>query len=486
MPILKLVFFLLWGLLSVGTVIQLFLGEKDADTRVFWLLWVSLLPIAGVICYCVFGINYRSAKTRERLHARSLALFAQEMDQEQGATLFNRQLVNAVPERFRPLARLLQAAGEGNVVSEGNSFEIITSGLRKRELLLEDIRRARRSIHIEYYRFGNDKAGREVRDLLLQKVAEGVEVRFLNNNLSGWRSIPPSYFRKMQQGGMEVIPYTHIRHGFRKWLMRINFQNHRKVVVIDGEVAFTGGMNLNDNYFYKWRDTHLRIVGPAVARLQASFIDSWIGSGGRLGHALPFYFTTQFPQEAQLPFRNKLMQVVADAPEYFQPATQLGYEWVLQNARDYVYIQTPYFLPPASFLQALKSAALRGVDVRLMLPQNVDTPTIGPANRSYYAECLEAGVRIFERSGEFIHSKTLVADDGLCIIGASNLDMRSFVINNEVNTFIYDHQTALECKEIFLSDQQRIHEWTLEEWLRSRTLGQELGSRFMRLLYREL
>ena len=477
MPIAKLVFLLLWGVLGLGTAVQLLLSSKDADTRVFWLLWVLLVPVVGVLCYCVFGINYRTEKTRQRLHAVTLERFGREMDAHQAEVLFSDKALEEVPETFRPLARLLRAAGEGNRVSGGNSFEIITSGLRKRELLLEDIRRARRFIHIEYYRFGNDKAGREVRDLLLQKVAEGVEVRLLDNNLSSWGSIPGSYFRQMQKQGMEVIPYTHIRHGLRTWLMRINFQNHRKVVVIDGEVAFTGGMNLNDNYFYRWRDTHLRLEGPAVARLQASFIDSWFSSGGQLRHPLPYYFSTEFPAVA-MPFRDKLLQVVTDAPEYVQPATQLGYEWILQNARRYVYIQTPYFLPPDSFLQALKSAALRGVDVRVMLPQNVDTPAIGPANRSYYAECLAAGVRLFERSGEFIHSKTLVADDGVCIIGASNLDMRSFHINNEVNTFVYDRETAGVCREIFLADQERTRE------VKSVQTG--LGSRFMRLLYREL
>lgn len=481
----ELIFLLLWGFSAAGTLLQLFLGDKDADTRVFWMLWVLLVPIVGVLTYCIFGIHYRSERSRNRIHAASLSLFQKEMDPEQAAALFSDQALETVPERFRPLARLLRSAGAGNRVSGDNSFEIITSGQRKRELLLEDIRRARHFIHIEYYRFGNDRSGREVRDLLLQKVAEGVEVRLLDNNLSSWKSIPRSYFRDMRKGGMEVRSYTTLRNGFRSWLMRINFQNHRKVVIVDGEVAYTGGMNLNDNYFYKWRDTHLRIIGSAVARLQASFIDSWISAGGTLRQPLPYYFRTEFPA-GDMPLRNKLLQVVTDAPEYPYPSTLLGYEWILQNARDYVYIQTPYFLPPESFLHALKSAALRGVDVRVMLPENVDTPAIGPANRSYYAECLAAGVRIFERSGEFIHSKTLVADDGVCIIGASNLDMRSFHINNEVNTFVYDRETALLCKEIFLSDGQRIRERTLEEWRRSRTPAQEIASRWMRLLYREL
>lgn len=385
------------------------------------------------------------------------------------------------PERFLPLARLLGEAGEENRVFGGNAFEIITSGQRKRELLLEDIRSARRFIHLEYYRFGNDKAGREVRDLLMQKAAEGVEVRFLNNNLSAWMSIPSSYFRKMTRNGVEVIPFTHIRHGVRKWLFRINHQQHRKVVVIDGQVAYTGGMNLNDNYFYKWRDTHLRVTGPVVEGLNASFMESWRACGGRFSYPPEHYACVSVPQPA--PFRDKWMQLVSDSPETPQSAMLAGYEWILDNARDYVYIQTPYFVPPPSLLDAFRRAVRRGVDVCIMLPKNVDTPLMGPTNRAYYADCLEAGVRILERDGAFIHCKTLVADDAVCLVGASNLDWRSFYVNYEINALIYDRETALYCKEVFFADQQSASAVRLQEWLHSRKWYEAAFSRFMRLFY---
>lgn len=484
MPLTLIIGLVLRVLLALGIIWQILRGEKEADTQVIWLLFIALLPVVGLIAYCLFGIDYRRDVVRERLHGRTLNLFGQ-MPEELGHGLFPESMLEKVDARFRPLAKLLRACGDGNRVYEGNSMEIITSGLRKRELLLEDIRKAQQFIHIEYFRFGNDKAGMEVRDALLQKVKEGVQVRFLNNNMIG-RNIPRSYFRKMAEAGMEVLPYTHIHNGFRSFLMRINCQNHRKIVVIDGKVAYTGGMNLNDNYFYKWRDTHLRIEGPVVARLQASFIDSWVSSGGRLSHPLRDYFPLPEPIAWDAPLKDKCMQVVTDAAENQHPATLLGYEWILQNARDYVYIHTPYFVPPTSLLNALKSAALRGVDVRLILPKRVDTPLIGPANHSVYAECLASGVRIFERSGAFIHSKSLVCDDYLSIVGASNLDMRSFFINSEVNSFIYDTQTALFGKSQFLKDEEGTMEWTLESWRNSRTWYQNMGSHFMRLFYRLL
>jgi cardiolipin synthase len=479
MPVVLSILFAFSVLFSVAVIIQILLGGRNTDEKLFWIAVIIVFPFFGVVAYCLAGIDYRTEADMERLHGKARALLEKEITPEQKEAWFSDKDMDLVPERLKPLARLLRSSGEGNKVYANNSFEIITIGARKRELLLEDIKNAKHYIHIEYFRFGNDESGREVRDLLYEKVAQGVEVRFLNNNMIG-RVSPRSYFRDMQKHGMEVVPYTHIRMGFRQWLMRINSQNHRKLVIIDGKVAFTGGMNLNDNYFRRWRDTHLRISGPVIARLQASFIDSWIGSGGTFKQPLGAYFNSEYPQEPA-PYKDKLLQVAVSAPEYPWPTTQLAYEWILSNATDYVYIQTPYFVPPDAFLGALKSSAMRGVDVRIMLPKKVDTPFIGPVNRSYYAECLQAGVRIYERDGAFIHSKTLVSDDDLAIVGASNLDFRSFQINSEMDTFIYDKEAALASKEIFLQDIALSEELHLESFVQSRRWYYHLGSDFLRL-----
>ena len=473
------------AVLYLGIVYQILVSNKNWESKVFWILFVAVFPVLGAIVYSFGGIDYRRDHVRKRLHAKTMELFLRDTTPQMKEAFFQDGNLSGVKEFFRPLARLLLSAGEGNKVYGNNSYEIITAGQRKRELLEEDLRRARKFIHIEYYRFGADEAGREVRDILFQKAAEGVEVRFIRNNMTNYFSIPDKYFREMEAHGIEVKRFTHIKHGLRNWVMRINHQNHRKIVVIDGKVAYTGGMNLNNNYFYKWRDTHMRITGPVVARLQASYIDTWLACGGRLSHPLPYYFPLETPQE-EAPFKDKLLQIVTDAPEFRWPTMQLAYEWILQNAQDYVYIQTPYFMPPDGILEALKSAALRGVDVRLMVPKRVDTLFIGPANQAFYAECMEAGVRLMERDGEFLHAKTLVADDYLTIIGASNLDVRSFTLNNEVNTVVYDTETALFCKDIFLRDTAETKELHLQEWLASRSFWRDLGSRAMRLLYKNL
>lgn len=428
----------------------------------FILFLLAVLLVLGCVAART-GVNHR--REQEKVHGAVRERFRRELPPEMAAELFPREGVEAVPGPFHSVAALLQRLNPGNVVTGGNNVEIITTGARKRELLLEDLRRARHSIHIQYFRFAGDKAGREVSAILLQKIAEGVQVRLIFPNMSN-RDTRPSFYRELERGGMEIYRYMTFWQSPRRFLLHINSQCHRKIVVIDGKVAYTGGMNLNDNYFYRWRDTHMRITGPAVARLQASFLDTWLVCGRHLPEPLGAYFTCPVPVEPA-PLENVLVQSVPDAPEYRWAAMLLAYEKILREARDYVWLQTPYFVPPKSFLRALEEAAERGVDVRLMLPEKVDTRFFSSINRTFYMECLCAGVRILHHQGVFIHAKTLVADDAVSIIGATNLDERSFRINNEMSTLLYGREPALACKEIFLADARDTAPVTLEEWERS-------------------
>lgn len=476
---LHIVFLILAVSVRLALCLMVLKDKTVQDNALSWVLMMILFPWAGLILYLIFGKDFRSEIDRQFIHAESLRRFKEEIPAQMGAKLFQSGNEDKLEPDFRPLAKLLSACGEGNRVFEGNTIERITSGARKKELLMADIEAARKSIHLEYFRFGNDDSGTQVRDLLARKAAEGVEVRFLLNSLVA-RKIPRSFWEPLKDAGAQVISYTSISQGLRLLLMRLNCQQHRKIVVIDGRIGYTGGMNINDNYFNLWQDAHVRIEGPAVARLQASFLDTWLSCMGSVEKPLSEYFEPVMPAP-----EGKLLQIVTDEADFPWLTTQMAYEWVLGNAKDYVYFQTPYFVPPTSFLIALKAAALRGVDVRVMLSQKVDTPIMGPLNRSYYSECLEAGVKILEAGGEFTHAKTLVADDYVSVVGATNLDVRSFEINSEVNTFIYDRQTALECKKDFLSRTEGAISWTVESWKKSRTALADLGSRLVRLLYME-
>jgi len=438
------------------------------------LVFAALILLIGCIPYR-FGWVYR------RIHHKGVERFQTEIGPELAQQLFSDSALEEVDPHFRPLAQLLLEGNAGNKLSAGNSLEIITTGERKWEALLADIRQARKFIHLEYFRLGNDEAGRQIHAALLQKAREGVQVRYINETYAN-RRIPWSYYKAIREAGGEVRQFTNPKDGLLQFFLRLDSRNHRKIVVIDGRVGYTGGMNLNNNYRYKWRDTHLRIEGPAVHALEASFIDTWLTSGGRLPEPLPAYFNPS-ARGGNGPLQNQLVQVVTDEPDFPVRNVQVSYEWILAHAREYVYMQTPYFIPPRKVLNAMKAAAARGVDVRLMVPKDVDTPLIGPVNRTFFRECLKAGIKLYLREGNFIHAKTLVADDYLTLAGASNLDWRSFDINHEVNTYIYNRQTALSAREVFLADIPICQALDLSTWRSINNLPQLILGRLVRLFF---
>ena len=510
--VLSALYFLL--ILSVFTVILV--DNGDSGRKFAWLLIIAVLPVVGLVLYFMFGINYRHHWIFNRRHQRYRSIFETETTPELNRILFGHDNESKIREEFRPLARLLGADGHPSVTS-GNDLEIITSGQRKFDLLCEDILAAKESIHIEYFHFGNDKGSNAIKRLLMQKAREGVKVRFLYENIANF-PIASAYYNDMRKAGVEVVKFTNPRMHVLDLATKLNYRNHRKIVVIDGKIGYTGGMNINDHYFRLWRDTHLRITGNAVAVLQYTFLDSWLTGGGTIDkemiefypmvkkpvtepsrpvaelveataseYSAPSGASTGSATEDEIDFRathptlkDNLIQIVPDEPDLPLPILQLSYEWALQHAKKYIYLQTPYFVPTEPVMDALKTAAICGVDVRLMLPEVADNLLMRPANRAYYEEALQAGVRIFLRQGEFIHAKTFVCDDYLSSIGSANLDFRSFAINYEVNTYIYDESTAMMNKGIFLHDLRLCRELTLEEWNKRPWYSRFLES-FMRL-----
>ena len=504
-------------ILSVFTIILIDRG--DSGRKFAWLLVIAVLPVVGLALYLMFGINYRHHWIFNRRHQRYRDIFEAGTTPELNRILFGHDNESAIREEFRPLARLLGAESYPSV-TYGNDVEIITSGQRKFDLLREDILAAKESIHIEYFHFGNDKGSKAIKRLLMQKAREGVKVRFLYENIANF-PIASAYYNDMRKAGVEIVKFTNPRMHVLDLATKLNYRNHRKIVVIDGKIGYTGGMNINDHYFRQWRDTHMRITGDAVAVLQYTFLDSWLTGGGTIDKVMidfypmaktPVTEPVEVPERAEalqtfastssatgdtgsaagdtgseIDFRathptlkGKLIQIVPDEPDLPLPILQMSYEWALQHAKKYIYLQTPYFVPTEPVMDALKTAALCGVDVRLMLPEVADNLLMRPANRAYYEEVLQAGVRIFLRKGEFIHAKTFVCDDYLSSIGSANLDFRSFAINYEVNSYIYDEETAQMNKGIFMYDLRQCHELTLEEW-NARPWYSRILESFMRL-----
>ncbi len=387
---------------------------------------------------------------------------------------------------YQPLVKLLRK-GMASPVSQAEDLKIFTSGQEKLESLMADIRAARKYIHMEYFYFRKGRMGTAFRELLMQKAREGVKVRFIRENIANF-DISPSYYNEMKKAGVEVVKFTPTFSNILGLAAKLNYRDHRKIVVIDGEIAYTGGMNISDDYYDGWRDTHLRFTGEAVAALQMYFLDAFITSGGKIDAPFAELFPTvahaqsiDIPrpdgqsgpdsapalaasrQPAKSTSRSVPVQLVPGDPDTPWPFLTLGLVWILNHAKKYVWLQSPYFMPPESLLDAIKSAALRGVDVRVMMPRKADISLLTPINRSYYLELLRAGVRLFRNDGPFIHSKTFVSDDYVSMVGSCNLDYRSLELSYEMNTYMYGPETAARSREIFEHDMELCTEIFLED-----------------------
>lgn len=444
-------------LLVISTVVLILTDNNTTSGHTTtWLLVLMVLPVIGLILYYIFGYNARRNGASEKKYAAFKKEFSLLVSDSLKERLYKAIGLDLLRPNYVRLARLLNKSNDSEVI-RGSEVEIITSGTRKLNALLNDIRNARHHIHFEYFYFRRDENCRAIRELLMQKAREGVKVRFLYENIANI-DISTRYYNKMRKAGVEVLPFT---KSSLPWIRRhLNYRDHRKIVVIDGNIGYTGGMNIGNDYFVKWRDTHLRITGNGIYGLQYSFLYAWYGSGGALPDALDGYFNT-------LPAATgSLLQVVPDTPDSRWPFLLMGNAWAIENAQRYIYIQTPYYLPPDTLLQSLKQAALSGVDVRIMLSHKSDIFFMDPASQAYYEESLRSGIRIYEYQNVFIHAKSMVSDDYLSIVGSANMDFRSLDLSFEINTHIYDEKLALENKAIFLEDMKNCKEIMLDEWLK--------------------
>lgn len=441
-------------LLVTGAILVILNDNQDSGRKMAWILIIGILPVIGLLLYLIFGLNFRKPGFFKIRNRKFLEVFEERAGKQTKELLLGSQHEDAIRPKYRSLSRLL-SRDSGLTVSDDNEIEIITSGGRKLEALVNDILSAKHHIHFEYFYFLKDDGSRKIKELLMKKAREGVKVRFIHENIANI-AIWPGYYNEMKEAGVEIVRFTNPETFL---LSKLNYRDHRKIVVIDGKVGYTGGMNIGDDYFFRWRDTHMRITGNAVASLQYCFINSWITSGGMIDND----FDEFFPQN-RVTHDDKLVQIIPDQPDREWPMLHMGAVWAAQHAEDYLYIQTPYFVPPEPLLLALKSAALKGCDVRVMVPAKADLFFMDPANKSYYSECLEAGIRIFEKGGKFIHAKTSVSDNYLSIIGSANMDYRSMELSHEINAYIYNSDIAAENREIFLRDLKACKEIRLEDW----------------------
>lgn len=385
-------------------------------------------------------------------------------------TSLDNPIFDSIQPAWRTLARQLTVDGGLPPVS-GNQAQIFTDGLAKFHTLFEDMENARFAIDVEVYRFADDSIATVFRDILLRKAAQGVVVRVLLEGRA-YPSGKPSFYEALREA--ENIYVLDIQPGndLGGLIAHLDTWDHRKFIVIDNQVGYVGGMNIQDKYFDEWRDTHVRVEGPGARDMREYFDAMWAMLAGTEPSHYPL-------PEAAPEKPGVMIQLVGDGPATPENPIEESYETALAATQDYFYIQTPYFCPPPSLIRALKDAAARGVDVRIMLPEKNDVFFMEPVNESFFRDLLKAGVRIYLRGTNFIHTKAFVCDDYLSGIGSANLDYRSLRINFEDNCYFYDEAVARHNKEIFFQDLELCQEITLDNY--HPTLWQYLGQGFFRL-----
>ena len=434
------IFFLIYGLVALGVGLTVLMENRQPTKALVWLLVLVFVPVLGIVLYFFFGQNTR----KERIISR------QSLDELSRRSMMGyvEQKNLSVPEEYKPLMRML--AHEGWALPfKNNEVEIFTDGYQFFPALLREIAQAKHHIHIDTYIFNDDALGQVVADALIDKANEGVEVRVIYDSVGSW-SVKSSFFERMRDAGVDVHAFMPVK--FPAFTSKVNYRNHRKLCVVDGKVGFIGGMNIAARYVTgrngrKWRDTHLRVVGGAVYGIQSAFLVDWFFVDRTLISDRRYY-----PAIDNQDHNDCLAQVVTSNPTSEWPEIMNAYVRILLQAKKYVYMETPYFLPTETFTSALRICALSGVDVKLMIPSKADAKVVEWASRSYVMQALEDGVDVRLYEDGFNHSKLLIADDTLCSCGSTNIDFRSFDNNFESNIFFYDHEVTKRMKQVFLDD----------------------------------
>ena len=463
--ILTYFFLVVYSVTILGIVLVIITDNRNPLKTLPWIVVLVLAPVVGLVFYFFFGQNLSKQRIISRRTRKRITMQLEEPEHPEGP---------GIPPRYRPLASLLLNTLH-SVPLYGSRIAVYTDGRSKMEALMEEIARARHHIHIQYYILNDDQTGCRLRDALVAKAREGVRVRILYDDV-GSRGAKNSFFKGMRDAGIEVYAFLHVK--FPLFTSKVNYRNHRKIVVIDGRIGFIGGMNIADRYvrgteWGSWRDTHFRIEGSGVAGLQIAFLSDWSATTKR--HiAGPEYFP------AAKRYTDDILQIVAGGP-FGKWRTLLQAEsYAVANARRRVWIQTPYYLPSDVLNTALQTAALAGTDVRLMLPARSDSKLIDLASHSYLDDMMRAGVKILFYEPGFLHSKLLIADDALTVIGSANMDFRSFEHNFEVNAFVCDEEFTARMAAIFDSDAAKCHAVTPGEWFR-RPRRRRWAESFMRV-----
>ncbi|WP_205091541.1 cardiolipin synthase [Thalassobacillus pellis] len=425
----------------------IFLERRDASATWAWLMVLLFIPIAGFILYLIFGRRLSNKEIFTWDKKSRLGLLTAVQEQLRSIEDGSLKLQHPNLEEFEDLF-YMHLKNNDALLTQDNAVEVFTDGEKKFHALLEDIHNAEDHIHLLYYIIRDDQLGQRMAEALIKKIEEGVQVRILYDDM-GSRTLGKDFVKRIERAGGELEAF--FPPLIPKLNLKINYRNHRKLAIIDGKIGYIGGFNIGDEYlgfnkrFGYWRDTHLRVEGGAVRNMQTRFILDW-------NHASrsDIYYDKRYYQSE--PKGDVAMQIVSSGPDSEWEQIKHGYIKMILSAKKSVYIQTPYFIPDDSLLDAVRIASLSGVDVRVMIPKMPDHPFVYWATYSNVGELLKAGATIYIYQKGFLHAKTIVVDEKIASVGTANIDVRSFRLNFEVNAFLYQQGLAQHLSERFYED----------------------------------
>ncbi len=463
MPWLKItisVFVALYFLTVASVVFNVILENRNPVRTLAWIIVLVTIPLIGFVFYLYFGVNYRKNKMFSMKGLGDMK-WLQYMSEDQKQLLQKSEFLKRRESvEVKKLMTLLLNNSKA-LLTRYNQVEILNNGEETFPALFKALLQARKFIHLEYYIIAEGSLATRLKEILLQKAAEGVEVRVIYDDVGSW-SLSKPYLRELREAGIQIFPFLPVR--FHHFANKANYRNHRKIAVIDGEVGFVGGLNIADRYMDGvaeigvWRDTHLRVVGEVVTSLQVIFLIDW-------------YFVRRellLDKDEYLPYvrteGNVVVQAVTSGPDSDWASIQQAYFTLINMAKKYVFISTPYFMPGETTLNCLKTAAMSGVDVRILLPHKSDSWLTHWCTRSFAEELLEAGVRIYWYQKGINHSKVIVVDGIVASVGTANMDLRSFEQNFEVSLIIYDREVVKRLAADFIEDLKVSSEGTIQRW----------------------
>ncbi|NNL81739.1 MAG: cardiolipin synthase [Winogradskyella sp.] len=444
----------LLAVIAAGTIL---LKKVNPTKTITYIIVLLVFPFVGLVVYYLFGQEYRKTKIFDRkkvLNQKVIKRIKEEME-------LSDQDIKKVEEQLDQQSKVVELIynSENSPLTINNQVEVLKNGEEKFKILVEDLNSAEHHIHLEYFIVKDDDLGRTILDILIEKSKDGLDIKLIVDDVGS--KISSQYKSKLKESGVKLYPFMPVR--FPKFTGKMNYRDHRKIVVIDGIIGYVGGINIsneysnakNDNY---WRDTHLRIEGEAVKQLQILFLTTYnFVTSDKLKIS-----DNYFPKCND--YKTLPIQIAASGPDTDWANIMEGIFSAITNAKSYIYITTPYFIPNDEIFTAIQIAAKSGVEVKLIVPKNSDSWIAESATNSYIETMLTANVEVYQYTKGFIHTKTMVVDDIFTTIGTANFDYRSFEINFEVNAFIYDKKVTEALKSQFKLDLKDSKKLNLDGW----------------------